>query len=245
MIKYTHLFVIFSVSLSFQTATIATPIPIKDLEHQSFLLSDEITENRNINHVGFYHNNSVLDSYTVSKKINNDVTNPLLISNINHDIEGNLEELTGNYQMNSLIYSEELRQSIMSELFQNESVLDGHDLASYQDSLNELINISQIIPMQLAIWKTNIDSIVYSNSDGESNYYQLENYNNEGYYYSDWGVFFNSIYFYWIKIFLILTIIVLVLKDFIRNRRLKKSKDLRTSRRSSTSRRSKLRRRHR
>lgn len=125
-------------------------------------------------------------------------------------------------------------KKMILDFFENNSILEDYDFTSYQKSLNELINGTQIIPMQLSIWKINIDNLVYSDSEIESLNYHIEGLNNEenkssrnnkgNYNPSEWDIFFNSIYFTWIKIIFITFIFSIIIKDFIRARRARKPK---------------------
>ncbi len=146
-------------------------------------------------------------------------------------------------QSNKISDYENIRNDIILDLIENKSILDDYDFSDYQNSLKELVDGKHLIPMKLISWKENIDNMVYENSNPmPSNYYvsdfeqskntnkkRRKKYNNTP---SDWELFYHSKYYTWIRNIFIATLLIIILKDIIRSRRLKKSNSLRTARSS-------------
>ncbi len=238
IMKYTVIFTILALSLFMLNTTVAAPILIEEEPIPSSLIkSDSISEEES---KPFTPEDKESQPPLSEDGTGNTVDKPRLAL---RDSKSKIREgfIDDSYNK-TIINNKDINQRPTLEVFENKSTLINYDFASYQQSLNELINGTQIIPMQLVIWKSNLDDLVYSSSEIEPLKYDVEGFNNgtknrkktnkKQYRPSDWDVFLNSIYFTWLKVIFIMTVLIIIFRDFIRVRRLKKTRTSRVSRTS-------------
>ncbi len=239
IMKYTVIFTILALSLFMLNTTVAAPVLIEEEPIPSSLIkSDSISEEES---KPFSAEEKESQPPLSGDRTGNSVETPRrVLSNSKPKIR---ESFMDDSYDNVINNDNNVDNSVALEVFENKPSFINYDFASYQQSLNELVSGTQIIPMQLVMWKSNLDDLVYSSSEIEPLKYDIEGFNNgtknrkknnkKQYRPSDWDVFLNSIYFTWFKVIFILTVLIIIFRDFIRARRLKKAQ---TSRVSGTSR---------
>ncbi len=246
MMKSSGIFTILTLSLYGLKDTIAEPIITTNAPPPTSILNSKPDSEDPISDFRGRAKEESLTPISNGSDIIANRENSLVQDDIRLKTDDRSDTLHNKPQPISISY-DDIDKNMIADLFEDQSILDDYDFTSYQNSLNELINGTQLIPMQLSTWKSNIDNLVYSDSEIEPLDYHIEGLNNartknnktnkSNYNPSEWDVFFNSIYFTWMKIIFILIIFGITLKDFIKARRSRKPK------RPSSYRKSKYRRR--
>lgn len=251
MTKYTSTLTITTLCLLFTKANIAGPILIEEHSVSSPAFSN--SSNDETNQLSMPHTKWDLVDLSEDKNQSTERAYDISLTTSSSPTSDLYSSFTDDSQANMASDYENLRNEILIDLLDNQSILDDYDFddydfSNYQESLKALIDGKHLIPMKLISWKDNIDNMVYENSGSlSSNYYisdfeQRKNTNKKSRQTqtstpSAWALFYHSKYYTWVRNTLIVIVLLIIFKDVFRSINLKKSNSPRNSRYSNERRR--------
>lgn len=237
--------------LLFTKANIAGPILIEEHSVSSPAFSN--SSNDENNQLNMPHTKWDLVDLSEDKNQSTEGTYDISLTTSSSPTSDLYSSFTDDSQANRASDYENLRNEILIDLLDNQSILDDYDFddydfSDYQESLKALIDGKHLIPMKLISWKDNIDNMVYENSGSlSSNYYisdfeQRKNTNKKSRQTqtstpSAWALFYHSKYYTWVRNTLIVIVLLIIFKDVFRSINLKKSNSPKNTRYSNERRR--------